>query len=289
MLPCETWQQRISCAPHRWSCTTADTSGSFLRTSLGSLKPATPTWGATARTSAASSGQSSHLILSSLQILYLCHVVFFIIMMMWTVCLMPCAWMIVFLLPFSSAGNPEQGKLRAQSWSFSTWQQSAVSSLSSRSSSRSSSLTPYWKVWQLPFGKHTHAGRITSHKSVSAQCSKPFRFVTLAPSIWERQNNPQWQLQSLRQVPGDLLQSERDDRRRSCGAVSPGEVSCLPSGDPTPTYLSVQMADYILSNPERGLCLLIKHTVIFGNKCSVIGKESRSCEMLLEHISHTFM
>lgn len=102
--------------------------------------------------------------------------------------------------------------------------------------------------------------RWENNNSQISQCPvlKTFPFCHHPPSIWKRQNNPQRQLQSLRQVPGDLLQSERDDRRRSCGAVSSGEVSCLPSGDPTPTYLSVQMADYIPSNPERARCLLIK-------------------------------
>lgn len=46
----------------------------------------------------------------------------------------------------SSVGNQVRGRQRAQSWSCSIWRRSAVSFLSSRSSSRSSSPTPSSKV-----------------------------------------------------------------------------------------------------------------------------------------------
>lgn len=71
---------------------------------------------------------------------------------------------------------------------------------------------------------------------------------SLSHSVWKCKNNPQRQLQSLWEISGDLLQWGRSARRRSCGAVSSGEVSCLPSGvdalsKQTHSYLPLQMAD----------------------------------------------
>lgn len=151
----------------------------------------------------------------------------------------------------SPAGSPGQAKLRAPSWSSSTWQRSAVSSLSRRSSDRYLSPTPYWKVWRAQVAS-TSGSQEGQWPPIPASAPPPS-----SSSVWKRQNHPQWQLQSLRQVFGDLLQSEWDDSRRSRGAVSSGEVSRLLSGDPN-LYLPL---------PENAIWPRAScHTVILGNK-----------------------
>lgn len=95
--------------------------------------------------------------------------------------------------------------------------------------------------WALPAaGQATdtwvqpHTGRYDKHRlDVCLGQWRPTQASAPPPSsVWKRQNHPQRQLQSLREVFGDLLQSKWDDPRRSRGAISPGKVSRLLSGDP---------------------------------------------------------
>lgn len=63
---------------------------------------------------------------------------------------------------------------------------------------------------------------------------EPMTAFSLHRSVRERQNHPQRQLQSLREIFGNLLQPGWSDRRRTSGAVPSRKVSCLSSSESAP-------------------------------------------------------
>lgn len=287
MSACESWQQRISCAPHRWSCTTVDSSGSFLHTSLGSLKPATPTWRATARTSAASSGHSSHLILSSLLRPYLslscsCHH-YDMDCVSDAVCVNDCISSVFSFSGESGAGKTESTKLILQylaAVSGELSQQQIKQQILESNPILEGMTTVFWDA-------HT---RWENNKSQISQCTVlktfPFCHTPLKHLETPKQSATTTPVASASTWRSSSIRAGRSKALVWNSIFWRSLVSAIRWPHP---YLSLRPDGWLCSVKPKELRLLIKHAVIFRNKCSVIGKESRSCEMLLGHISHTFM